>query len=479
MSAARRTPAALLLLLAITTGSTADAEFFAWDVSTIDDAAYSGNSLSLRVEPAGVGHIAYWTSTTGVRYGTRTGDAWTLETLPDAGSPPAAPEPAASPSAPDETNLITHTSVRLALAPDGSPWIAEIDHGRLAHSEVGPIAVRHREAGAWATEWIGNSPQPAALDVDASGGVHAAWSLWDGTIVHALRVGPNVWETETGFASGWGLSMRLGLDGSVHLALVGFDGMVRHVVRAPAGGWTATPVATPELDGFRAVDLALDPAGLPAIVTNDYDAAYPRTRIRLHRFSGLAWTHEDVDVDETPKQGPALAFRGTGQPVLAYLRFAENRLVVALREGTEWTHTAIDPVANGDLGIAVNFDGLGRPWIASTTQAVGVRLAVGQPAVDVPAAGSSETGAWLGSPVPRPARAGASIRFAVTNAGAGSMVLETVDVRGAVLRREAREVPAGGGSVELPTRGLAPGVYWVRVRDTAGTTTTRPIVLVD
>ena len=105
---------ALLLLLAAAPATARADTLFAWDLSTVDPSPTAGSSLSLRVESAGIGHVAFWTPAVGVRYGVQQGATWTLETLPDAGVPPGAPGTLAS--NPDETNLIQHTSVRLALA---------------------------------------------------------------------------------------------------------------------------------------------------------------------------------------------------------------------------------------------------------------------------------------------------------------------------------------------------------------------------
>jgi hypothetical protein len=105
-----------------------------------------------------------------------------------------------------------------------------------------------------------------------------------------------------------------------------------------------------------------------------------------------------------------------------------------------------------------------------------VRLALGQPTLGVPVA-PADPGAWLGVPAPQPARAGAELSLAFRAAQAGTMTFETVDARGARHGRETRAVGAGAGTVRLSTRGLAPGVYWIRARDAAGRAAGRRFVI--
>jgi hypothetical protein len=470
----------VLPALAVVLAPAVRAQPYSWDLSTVDPNPSSGNWLSLRLEPAGIGHVAFWTIGLGVRYGVRQGDSWTLETLPDAGVPPGVPVAAAAggPAPPDETNLIQTTSVALALAPGGSPWIAEIDHGRVTHSNVGPIAVRHREAGVWVTEWVGESGNPALLAADAAGVLHAAWDTYGtNTVTYARRTGPDTWETEIAVPSGSVGAMKLAADGAVHLAVVG-GGIVQHVLRAPGGGWTVTPVAGPLLE-FHTIgvsDLELDAAGRPAIATQERDPLFPRTHLRLHRFDGASWAHEDVDVDATTKAGGVIVFDAEGSPRVAYLRSAESNFVVASAGPSGWAWTVVDPVGNGNQGMDGASDAMGRPWFATATQSVGVRLAIGQPTVGVPVA-PVDAGTWLGAPSPQPARAGVELGLAFRAARAGTMTFETVDARGAVRRKEARAVEAGAGTVRLPTHGLAPGVYWIRARDAAGRIAARRFVL--
>jgi hypothetical protein len=48
-----------------------------------------------------------------------------------------------------------------------------------------------------------------------------------------------------------------------------------------------------------------------------------------------------------------------------------------------------------------------------------------------------------------------------------------------VRHREVRRVEAGSNVVPLPTRGLAPGIYWVRVVDDMGRADARRFVIAD
>ena len=464
-------PAAALLALALAPSSVA-AVPYAWDLSTVDPAPQSGNSLSLRLEPSGVPHVAFWTIGVGVRHGVLAGGAWTLETLPGAGTPPGVP------AAIGETNLLQHTSVGLALAPGGAPWIAQVDHGRISHSDAGPIAVRHVESGAWVTEWLGLSGTPVAIEVDPGGVVHLAWGT--GTaVLYSRRTAPGSWATETAYAGGTPNAFALRPDGSVHLAVTGPDGLVHHVVRAPAGGWSETPVAAPVIAGYLgACDLAFEPAGELAILTLERDPLFPRTQLRLHRRSGGTWIPEDVDIDPTMKLGGVLEFDASGLPLVAYRREAEDRFVLATPVGPgPWTWSAIDTVGGAEFGISGAFDAIGRPWFVTANQSLGVRLAIGQQAVDVPTSRPPVDAAWLGAPIPQPSRRDEAVRLAVAMTRPGPLAIEWVDVTGAVRRQETHGLAEGATRVVLSTRDLAPGVWWIRARDAAGRTAARRLVI--
>jgi len=467
-------------LVALSTAAFADSVPYDWDLSTVDPAPTSGNSLGLVVDASGTGHVAFWTIGVGVRYGTGSADSWTIETLPDVGDPPpGAVEMLDAGPPPDEIHLIQHTSVSLGIAPDGTPWIAQINHGRITHSDAGPLAIRHREGGTWVTEWLG-VVGAALIDIAPNGDVHVAWTEGS-NIVHARRIGPNSWAPEVAFAGGSLGALQAAGDGTVHLVTGEyFSGVNHHVERAPDGGWTPTPVAAPVFGVYQSASLALDPPGRPAIVLNERDPLYPRNHLRLHRRIGTTWTSENIDVDETPKSGGSLAFDSAGNPLVVYRRDVPIMAVVAAVPGPGgWTWSVVDTVGTGNQGVDGEFDPAGRPWFANATQGLGVRLAVGQRTVGVPGVATGPGFLRLGTPHPSPARAGATIGLAIEARDPGTIALEEVDARGKMRHREVRRVEAGSNSVRLPTRGLAPGVYWVRVVDGTGRADARRFVIAD
>jgi hypothetical protein len=467
-------------LLSLSTAAFADSVPFDWDLSTVDPAPTSGNSLGLVVDASGTGHVAFWTIAVGVRYGTGSADSWTIETLPDVGTPPpGAMEMHHAGPPPDETHLIQHTGVSLGIAPDGTPWIAQIDHGRITHSDAGPLAIRHREGGTWVTEWLG-VVGAALIDIAPNGDVHVAWTEGS-NIIHARRIGPNSWAPEVAFAGGSLGALQAASDGTVHLVTgESFSGVSHHVERAPDGGWTPTPVATPVFGVYQSASLALDPQGRPTIVLNERDPLYPRNHLRLHRRIGTTWTAENVDVDETPKLGGSLAFDSAGNPLVVYRRDVPVIAVVAAVPGPGgWTWSVVDTVGTGNQGVDGEFGPAGRPWFVNATQGLGVRLAVGRRTVGVPDAATVVGALRLGAPRPSPGRAGATIGLAIDALEAGTITLEEVDARGRVRHREVRRVEAGSNVVPLPTRGLAPGIYWVRVVDDMGRADARRFVIAD
>src|SRR5688500_13602239 len=182
LSDSRRLSLAVVGVLLALLASAAKAGPYTWDVETVDPQVNASMDASIAFAPDGSAHVAAGLS--GVRYGVDHGGGFTFETVP----PPvlSSGTQAESPVPPGETHLIFVTTLRLALGPDGSPWIAHatVDNTR---GYRGYLWVRHKTAEGWTSEYLDELRNRPALAVDATGAVHAAWVNLAGNVNYGVR----------------------------------------------------------------------------------------------------------------------------------------------------------------------------------------------------------------------------------------------------------------------------------------------------
>jgi FlgD Ig-like domain len=132
----------------------------AWASSVVTN---TGEDCSLALDDLDNPHISFHDDITGdLRYATRIGGAWTIESVDTAG--------------------VTGRATAIALATGGSPSIAYIGNGQLRFA--------FRLGGTWTIEVVNPSAQGfPSIDVDAQGRPHIAF-LWSGALRYAFRDSP-------------------------------------------------------------------------------------------------------------------------------------------------------------------------------------------------------------------------------------------------------------------------------------------------
>ena len=450
---------------------------FTWDVRTIDPSQYFAWDASIAIAPDGTVHIADWTGGFGLRYGADTGSGFAFDSVLGAVTPPLTTQSVAPP---DATNLLYVTTEHLAVGPDGTPWLA---HALLDSNDgggYGLLRVRHLVDGAWTSESLEPTNMRPAIAVDATGAVHLAW------INHGLRYARRAptggWTFTDLWPATWQPSIAIGPDGTPHIVVVESNGTVRHFVKPPGSPWTNDVVAGPDWGVPAQADVALDAFGRPRVIYTernplaDWDAP---NRLHYVRNDGAGWQREPIDVGSTMKAYPALAIDPAGNPLVAWQRWHDYDLVVSTRNGGTWSNETVDAAGEAGHGIDAAFDATGAPWVVTSTGGSGLRLAKGQRVVDAPSPPEVVPSRRLGSASPLPARSGADVSLAVQAAEAGTLELSAYDARGTLRARATHAVTGGWNVVRTSTRGLAPGIYWLRVADGAGRADARRIVVTD
>src|SRR5437764_15466496 len=78
-------------VFAISLAVAGSASAVTWTLSSVDGTTNSGNMAAMRLDTAGLPHVAYWTAGTGIRLATFDGATWTYATFPGPYEPVAAP----------------------------------------------------------------------------------------------------------------------------------------------------------------------------------------------------------------------------------------------------------------------------------------------------------------------------------------------------------------------------------------------------
>ncbi|HQL53792.1 MAG TPA: hypothetical protein PLQ87_03730 [Phycisphaerae bacterium] len=303
-----------------------------WVFETIDSEGNVGGYPSIKVDAAGIPHVAYIDATNGcLKYGKRVGDGWQTETVPTphmgsgCGTPSLALDSQGRPHI--VCNEFTwHWEPLAYMRWDGTQWIAEEFQppGRspwlsLALTSTDQPRIAIRGAGDWL----------CYMESDGTGWtttllVQSAWGMWRPALALDSADNPRI-----AVAMGWY---------DICLYYWEFDG----------AEWSSEIVSQVDLWTTTGA-LVLDSADQPHVV---YSSSGSLTVTHAYR-GGSGWTHQTISPPGA--QRPCLALGACDHPHVAY--WFGDRLGYAHRTTSAWCVTTFDPGRMVDPTIAVDSSG--------------------------------------------------------------------------------------------------------------------------
>jgi hypothetical protein len=298
-----------------------------WQIEVVDDSWYFELYFGLAVDGTGTPHISYmcgWASQRNMdlRYATRRGGAWVVETVADGGL------------------LGEYDSIAVDAA--GIPHITyrDADHEDVRHAVRGEAGWEIEVIESGGGYWLGST----TTLIDAQGMLHVSYSVNAGAR-YAYRVGDG-WAIEP-IASGTHqhTSMALDAENRPRVAYFSWSEFALQLATRSAGGWAIEVVDRPGLMGKHA-SLALDGAGQPRVSYTEY---HRTGELRYARATGPAWTAQTVDRIGTAGGYTDLALDAGGGPHIAYYDGVGGDLRYARLQGSTWVTETAD--AEGDVGM--------------------------------------------------------------------------------------------------------------------------------
>lgn len=330
---------------------------------------------------------------------------------------------------------IESTSCALAITPAGELRVASSDVESGGH-----LTIRHKVNG----EWVDIGPMPNSAhphDIDLA--VDAA--------------------------------------GNTYVAFIDGEPALERCVVAKVTATTATTMLV--LQGqFRAVSLALDPTGKPAIAYVQETGMDGANTLRYRAYTGTAWGTIKL-VDGTPGTiaGCSLAFEGSN-PRIAYVG---NRVAkYASLNGTTWTSSTLYGGADADAPVSLKFDASGHRWAAFFDRSSDGFRVVGPPSNGGGGDGgcpTCEPGEILPAVTFRfdnPVQLGRALAFDLRLSRGASIEMALFDVAGRrVAHFPARSFGAGVQHIEWTPKPSRPGAYFLRMQSDGQTLSQKRLIM--
>ncbi|MFQ5573999.1 MAG: hypothetical protein ACE5E0_00030 [Terriglobia bacterium] len=304
-----------------------------WAPETVDSAGSVGRLTSLAVDASGSPHISYGDDRVHLRYATKSGPTWVVETV-DSG----------------ERVMVGGTS--LALAGSGNPRIAYINnHGNL-------LKYASHDGTGWNVETVAVGPKFwVSLALDASGNPHISYFVVSGDLYYATNDGTG-WTTvavdDRGGDRGIDPSIAVDSSGRPHISYRDGVASALNYASFDGTGWTIEAVDT---GGGQYSSLVLDSLGNPRISHYDWGA----NDLKYSSFDGAIWTTETVDATGDVGQFTSLALDPSGNPRISYYDATNQDLKFASRNGAGWTTETVDAIGDVGSDTSLALDGLGNP----------------------------------------------------------------------------------------------------------------------
>jgi hypothetical protein len=457
-----------------------------WTIQTADAGQGSGNTSSLRLDPAGRPRVAEWmTGSGGVRYAEFNGSQWSAQTVPVTyysileapyGRSPALHDQPAVVD-PLNTQLLITTATSLALDSEGNPWIAWVTTDRLNHTPtMHPVSVTYRSGGVWTTEALEAGVNRPVVEADGSGRVHVCFET-SLDAFHNLRYAvreAGVWTYETVDARASSPDLRLDGQGNPHVLYLDETRNVLVYAVRNGTGWDRTDVPVPNSPGDFA--LAVDPDGQARVAVADYVVNY-QPQIHYLEQQGTSWQISTADPSTSNKFDLSLALNPAGAPVISYNDQNGLDLKVATRAAGIWTREIVDGEGNTGYSSSVAVTTDGRPFVSYQAES-GTRVATGTAMVGVEPGEVPRTLRLVG-PHPNPVRLGTPLALSLQLPVATSVRLEAFDVSGRrVCEPLVAQMNAGRNPVSWNPSFESPGVYVLRAITGRGEAVTKRIAVV-
>lgn len=284
----------------------------------------AGSYLSLAVDDAGQGHVAFYDSVTrNLKYAVREAGGWQVTTADDG----------------------YYTGIDPSLGLDAAGY-AHISH---VSGTIHRLYYTYRDAVGWHSETVADGIPfaEAPLVVDEEDRVHLAFPIRDADVnqvTHAVRVDGS-WQSEALFSCPSGtnegcsnVDMALDAAGHLHIAFAVRRSGGVSVMHASneSGGWLVEEaVGTPVTWGVHELSLAVDGRGQPHISQSDYQ------NLRYTFRDGDGW-HSEIVVDGGAALWNDMAVSDEGGPHVAYYDRQRGALRYATRYDDGWRIVALD-----------------------------------------------------------------------------------------------------------------------------------------
>ena len=381
-------------------------------------------------------------------------------------------------SAPVVAGIGNQAAPALILDADNLPHILYYD------SVLGDLVCARNTTGVWTFETVdatGNVGMAPSIAMDQYDQLHACYyDATNGDLKYARRSG-GVWTVEAVDTTG-----NMGSTSSITVTETGiphvsyYDATLQDLRYATksGGAWsTATLDAAGAVGSWSSIGVH---DGKVSIAYRDASLGAPR--LRYVSGSGITWNYETVDQTGDPGIGSRLDLNAFGEPRIAYLDQATQRLLYAVQAAGTWSTGEVAAGATGALSLARNE--LDQPFLSySLANGSTLRFASLPPcsptAVGEPAAIGPRL--MLYPNRPNPFSRGTIITFAVREASA--MRVRIFDVAGRLVAEPfAKTVSAGTHQVEWNGTGhsrhrLPSGMYVYEVRSASEVQRGRMVLL--
>jgi flagellar hook capping protein FlgD len=355
-----------------------------WWVRTVDATGTMkvGLGTSLKLDAEGNPRVSYVDGS--LKYASKNGGVWTLETVDATGSDPS-----------------------LALDAQGNPSISYYHFIDLTH---GDLRYASKSGGVWTIETVDatalNVGQSTSLALDDQGNPHISYyDQTNGDLKYASRSG-GVWTLETVDPAiadvGQYTSLALDAQDNPRISYYDYTNGDLKYARKDGGGWVKEVVDATGYVG-QYTSLALDTQGNPHISYNDQTKAH----LKYASKSGLVWTLETVDNTPEVGQYTSLALDAQGDPRISYNNYYDyikGDLKYASKSSGVWTLETVDATGNVGQSTSIALDAEGNPHISYGDEmnadlkyaSAAIELAEPSPGVVWPV-GASRTVTWDGT----------------------------------------------------------------------------------
>jgi hypothetical protein len=325
-----------------------------WLIETVDSAGDVGRQCSLIFSPTGDPIIAYLDATNNdVVLLRHDGTAW-VRSLIDS-----------------QSDLRTHTSISLALTPQGTPAVTYFDFSggmRLKYAsydgsnwnittlvagdrgEYNSLAIK--QTGERGVAWYNHSRN----GYDHFNLWYSRWNEQTGTWIEEVVDPP---DDSRGYATGVGIS--LAFDPASGCPAISYGCVNFHKLKfASFNGttWDLVELSTNDVS-YPDTSLAFDSEGNPAFsYFQDTPGLY-----YAHR-DGATWALNPVDTTANVGKSSSLSFGAGGRPVISYYDESNGDLKLARYNGGSWESAVVD--SEGDVGLrtSLRIKASGRVGIA-------------------------------------------------------------------------------------------------------------------